>query len=284
MNLPILFAGLLHTIATGVPTRPSVAVTIAPLRDIARRLGNPEIRAVLILPPGASPHTFEPTPRKIQELVGVQVLFCIGHGLDDWAAAMARAAGVPRIVRVDSGVRLRRAPGSVSIDPHYWLSADNGKAIARTVESEMEKILPQAAPVFRSRLARYLTELERTDAEIRRLLADLPNRNIATFHDAFEYFADAYDLNIVAVFEPYPGREPGPKFVREFGEKIRQTRVRVIFAEPQLSIDILRPIARDLGVALSVLDPLGGVPGRETFLELMRFNAGQIARSAAGGN
>jgi ABC-type Zn2+ transport system substrate-binding protein/surface adhesin len=60
--------------------------------------------------------------------------------------------------------------------------------------------------------------------------------------------------------------------------------VRVIFAEPQLSIDILRPIARDLGVALSVLDPLGGVPGRETFLELMRFNAGQIARSAAGGN
>jgi ABC-type Zn2+ transport system substrate-binding protein/surface adhesin len=65
--------------------------------------------------------------------------------------------------------------------------------------------------------------------------------------------------------------------VVEFQEKVRVAGVRVLFTEPQLSLEALRPIARDLGVTLAVLDPLGGLPGRESLVELLLFDARAIA-------
>ena len=268
---------------------PEVAATIPPLADIVREVAGNSARVIRILPAGASPHTFEPTPGLARELARAGTIFAIGHGLDDWVVTLAAASGVSRVVRVDAGVRLRSVAhretssgGDEVVDPHYWLSCANAKRIAATVERKLGALFPDQAGAFASRRANYGARLDSVDAEIRSMLAHLPTRDIATFHDAFEYFASDYDLRVVAVFEPYPGREPGPRFVRDFQRKIRQAHARAVFAEPQLSIDLLRPIARDLGVKLSVLDALGGVPGRETFIDLMRFNARQIARSVAG--
>jgi zinc transport system substrate-binding protein/manganese/iron transport system substrate-binding protein len=255
--------------------RVKVAATIFPLYDITRSVAGPGAEVVLVLPPGASPHTFEPTPAAVRALSGAEVLFVIGHGLDDWAARLARGAGVPRVVPVDAGIALRRASdtGRGRVDPHYWLSAANAKAIARIVAAELTRRAPgRRAEVERS-LAAYLARLDTADARIRELLADLPTRRIATFHDAFGYFAEAYGLQVAAVFEPYPGQEPSLQFVIEFQRKIRASRVRVVFTEPQLSVEALRPIARDLGVTLAVLDPLGGMPGREGYVDLLLFNA-----------
>jgi ABC-type Zn uptake system ZnuABC Zn-binding protein ZnuA len=261
-----------------------VGATIFPIYDIARQVAGPIADVVLILPPGASPHTFEPTPAAVRSLSGARTLFVIGHGLDDWAARLARGAGVPRLVRVDADIALRREAGGQrgSVDPHYWLSIRNGEAIAQTVAAELERLAPDRAVDIRSALAAYLARLDATDREIRRLLDGLPTRRIATFHDAFGYFADAYGLEIAAVFEPYPGREPGPRFVVAFQQKVRATGVRVVFSEPQLSVDAIRPIARDLGVAISVLDPLGGSSGREGYIEVMLFNARQVAATLGG--
>jgi zinc transport system substrate-binding protein/manganese/iron transport system substrate-binding protein len=219
----------------------------------------------------------------VRALSGAEALFVIGHGLDEWAARLARGAGVRRLVRVDAGITLRRAKDAAArgrVDPHYWLSAPNAKAIARTVAAELEQLAPDRHREIEHSLGVYLARLDATDAEVRRLLTDLPTRRIATVHDAFGYFADAYGLQVAAIFEPYPGREPGPQFVVEFQRKIQVSGVRVVFSEPQLSIDALRPIARDLGVTLAVLDPLGGLPGREGYVELLLFDARAVAAAA----
>jgi len=270
--------------AEGAASKPKVGATIFPLYDIARQVAGPVADVVLILPPGASPHTFEPTPSSVRSLTGAETLLVIGHGLDDWAVRLARGAGVTRLVRVDAGIALRREGGHERdpVDPHYWLSIRNGETIARTVAAELERLAPGRAVDIRGTLAAYLARLDAADREIRRLLDGLPTRRIATFHDAFRYFADAYGLEVAAVFEPYPGREPGPRFVVEFQQKVRTTGVRVVFSEPQLSVDAIRPIARDLGVAVSVLDPLGGAPGREGYIEAMLFNARQVAAALGG--
>ena len=268
---------------------PRVAATIFPVWDIAREVAGTVAETVLLLPPGASPHTFEPTPAKMRELAGARAVFVIGHGLDDWAARMARGVGVERQVRVDRSIALRRFAadandhGTGAVDPHYWLAIANGQAIARTVAEEMERLVPARRTEVRANLAAYLRRLAETDAAIRGVFQDLPTRRIATFHDAFGYFGQAYGLEVVAVFEPFPGKEPSPRFVRDFQEQVRAAGVRVIFAEPQLSLDALRPVARDLGVRLSVLDPLGGAPGRESYVALMHFNALQVARALGAG-
>jgi zinc transport system substrate-binding protein/manganese/iron transport system substrate-binding protein len=265
--------------------RLTVAATIFPVYDIARQVADPIADVVLVLPPGASPHTFEPTPVAVRALSGARALFVIGHGLDDWAARLARGAGVTRLVPVDAGIPLRRAHDASSrgrVDPHYWLSAPNAKAIARTVAAELTRLAPDRRVEIERALAAYLARLDAADADVRRLLADLPTRRIATFHDAFGYFAAAYGLEVVATFEPYPGREPSPAFVVEFQRKIRAAGVRVVFTEPQLSIDALRPIARDLGVTLAVLDPLGGLRERASYIDLLLFDARAVAAASQG--
>jgi zinc transport system substrate-binding protein/manganese/iron transport system substrate-binding protein len=262
-----------------------VAATVFPLYDITRQVAGPVAEVVLVLPPGASPHTFEPTPANVRGLDGASVLFVVGHGLDDWAARLAHGAGVPRLVPVDAGVALRRAEDvpAASVDPHYWLSAANGKLIARAVAAELERLAPEKGAEIRASLASYLARLDDADAEIRRLLADLPTRRIATVHDGFRYFADAYALEVAAVFEPYAGLEPSPRFVIDFQRKIRASGVRMVFTEPQLSIAALQAIAKDLGVTLGVLDPLGGLPGREGYVELLLFDARTVASAARSG-
>jgi ABC-type Zn uptake system ZnuABC Zn-binding protein ZnuA len=148
--------------------------------------------------------------------------------------------------------------------------------------AELARRAPARRAEVERSLAAYLARLDAADAEVRGLLADLPTRKIATFHDGFGYFADAYDLQVAAVFEPYPGLEPSPRFVVEFQRKIRASGVRAVFTEPQMSVDALRPIARDLGVTLAILDPLGGLPGREGFIELLLFNARAVVAAASG--
>jgi ABC-type Zn uptake system ZnuABC Zn-binding protein ZnuA len=264
--------------------RVKVAATIFPLYDIARSVAGPVAEVVLILPPGAIPHTFEPTPASVRALSGAETLFVIGHGLDDWAARLARGAGVPRVVPVDAGIVLRRenAEDRGRVDPHYWLSAQNANAMARTVAAELARRAPSRRAEVERSLATYLARLDAADAEVRGMLADLPTRRIATFHDAFGYFATAYGLEVAAVFEPYAGLEPSAQFVVEFQRRIRASGVRVVFTEPQLSVDALRPIARDLGVTLAILDPLGGVPGREQYVDLLRFNARAVVDATRG--
>jgi zinc transport system substrate-binding protein/manganese/iron transport system substrate-binding protein len=259
--------------------RVKVAATIFPLYDIVRQVAGPVAEVVLVLPPGASPHTFEPTPASVRALSRAGALFVIGHGLDDWAARLARGAGVTRLVPVDAGIALRRAHGTTHgrVDPHYWLAGPNAKAIARSAGAELARLAPARRAEIERGLATYLARLDAADAEVRRLLADLPTRRIATFHDAFGYFAEAYGLEVVATFEPYPGLEPHPRSVVEFQRRVRAAGVRVVFAEPQLSVETLRPIARDLGVTLAVLDPLGGLPGREGYIELLLFDARAVS-------
>jgi ABC-type Zn uptake system ZnuABC Zn-binding protein ZnuA len=260
-----------------------VAATIFPVYDIARQVAGGSVDVVLLLPPGASPHTFEPTPAAVRNLAGARTLFVIGHGLDDWAARTARGAGVTHIVPVDNRISLRQLSqdssdaGRQALDPHYWLSIANGMMIARTVAAEIEHLIPEQRDEIERALAGYVMNLEAADSEIRRLLANPPTRRIATLHDAFGYFAAAYNLDIVATFEPFPGKEPGPRFIQEFQRKVRDAAIRVLFSEPQLSVDAIRPIARDAGVTISVLDPIGGVPGRESYVALMLFNAHQVA-------
>jgi ABC-type Zn uptake system ZnuABC Zn-binding protein ZnuA len=288
----VLLAGVVlgPTIVTGPVSearadRVKVAASIFPLYDIVRQVAGPVADVVLVLPAGASPHTFEPTPSSVRALDGARVLFVIGHGIDDWAARLGRGAGVSRVAPVDAGIALRRAHDAAHgrADPHYWLSAPNAKAMARTVAAELARLVPDRRAEIDGALAAYLARLDAADVEVRRLLADLPTRRIATFHDAFGYFADAYGLEVVATFEPYPGLEPSPRFVIEFQRRVQAAAVRVVFTEPQLSVDALRPIARDLGVTLAVLDPLGGLPGRQGLVELLLFDARAVAAAARGG-
>lgn len=268
-----------------------VAATIFPLYDLVRQVAGPAVEVVLLVPPGASEHTFTVKPGTVRAITGCRAIFAIGHGLDDWIARLAREAGVPRTIMPDAGIPLRRgasgshggAPGSShtaaqdAVDPHYWLSIAHAIRIVQNIADALGQLDPSGRTDYQQRAAAYLEQLHSVDVEIRRLLEDLPRRDIATFHRAFDYFAEAYGLQVVAVFEPVPGKEPGPRYVETFQRQVRAHKLRIVFIEPQLSAAALRGLTQDLGITLQKLDPLGGGKGVESYIAMMRFNATQIA-------
>ena len=163
------------------------------------------------------------------------------------------------------------------VDPHYWLAVPHAIRIVHTIAETLGSLDAATQADYRQRAAAYAEQLQQLDAEIRRLLADLPRRHLVTFHAAFGYFANAYDLHIVATFEPVPGQEPTPRHVEAFLQQVRAYNLRTLFIEPQLPHTALQGLARELGVTLKELDPNGGGPGRDSYIARMRFNAAQIA-------
>jgi ABC-type Zn uptake system ZnuABC Zn-binding protein ZnuA len=281
-----------HTLAWGAPApaKPlKVAATIFPLYDLVRQVAGPTVEVVLLVPPGASPHTFTVKPGTVRALTGCVAVFTIGHGLDDWATRLAQEAGVQRTIVTDVGVPLRRGysehhgPGHAqtaahdAVDPHYWLSIPNAIRMVQFIAEVLAQLDPAARVDYQQRAVAYQAQLRSADAEIRHLLADLPRRDIATFHMAFAYFADTYGLKVVAVFEPAPGKEPGPRYVEAFQRQVRAHQLHTVFIEPQLSEAALRGLSQDLGITLRKLDPEGGVEGVESYIALMQYNAAQIA-------
>jgi zinc transport system substrate-binding protein len=218
-------------------------------------------------------------------------LFAIGHGLDDWAVRLAQGAGVTRLLVVDDQIPLRTGThaahnhgaspshqeGHGEVDPHYWLTIPNALRMVQTITKMLEDLDPAARQDYQQRAHAYQEQLRSVDSEIRALFAPLTRRHIATFHQAFDYFAASYGLQVVATFEPSPGQEPSPRQVEAFVRQVRAHKLRVLFVEPQLPQGPLASLTRDLKVRLAELDPEGGGPGRDSYIALMRFNAAQIA-------
>jgi len=271
-----------------------VSATIFPLYDIVRNIAGDEIETVLILRPGASPHSFDPSPENIKLLQGSDTIFMIGHGIDDWALRLAESAGVRDHTIVDKNIKLMEFSGSdhthegeeiieseedhkdEGIDPHYWLSIENAKGIATQVKDELITRYPTLEDSINVNYAKYIAQLNELQEYSKDRMKALDNKNIATFHNAWSYFAQENGLTIITTFEEFPGEEPTPEYLSEFIEHIEADKISVIYAEPQFSTATLEPIAKDLGVKISVLDPIGGVPGRESYINLLRYNGMKI--------
>ena len=135
------------------------------------------------------------------------------------------------------------------------------------------------AEAYRENAKAYKGKLAEKERELKEMLAAAQGMPILTFHDAWFYFAENFGLTIAGTFEPAAGEEPTPRYLAELHRKIETEHIHIIFIEPQLSTGVLESFAKDSGVNIAVLDPLGGVEGRTTYLELMEFNADSIRQA-----
>jgi zinc transport system substrate-binding protein len=293
----VLLIGIAYFSGVGAPSRKeekktAVAATIYPLYDMARNVVGENADVKLILPPGASPHLFEFSPRQLKELQNVKAVFAIGHGLDDWAAQVVNVARDARVMIVDHGIDLRKFEGTEEkgekikrehehgpTDPHYWLHLGNAQKITENIAKELSQIDPAHEVAFKSNAQVYRDKLAAEERRLKDVLAPARGRPILTFHDAWFYFAEDFGLKIVGTFEPSAGEEPTPRYLAALQRELKEKQIRIIFIEPQLSTAVLKSFAEDNHLSLAELDPLGGVEGRATYLDLMEFNANSVRQA-----
>ena len=259
-----------------------VVASISPLADFVRQVGGPKVEVALLLPPGASPHTYEPTPKAIREISQSRIFFKIGSGLEFWADRMIKAAAAKiDIVDSSSGVDLIKRTyddhtvsheDHANTDPHIWLDPVICMEIIHKIETALSKADPSNASYYKSNAMAYRDRLRILDREIAGRTKAFRTREYVTFHPAWNYFSRRYGLKVAAVIEEGPGKEPSPRQVKRIIEALKRLNTRVIFAEPQFSPKVAETIAREAGGQVLFLDPVGGQQQRETYIEMMKYN------------
>ncbi|MDD5725969.1 MAG: metal ABC transporter substrate-binding protein [Patescibacteria group bacterium] len=267
-------------------TRLQAAATINPLADMVSQIGGEYVNVATILPPGSSPHTFEPAPEQINSAQNVKLFFAIGHGLDSWLKPIVDSVPNASTITVDHNIQLRDLPldqrdadqPDQTVDPHYWLTVTNAKVILQNIADALIQADPIHKDVYAANLSSYLAELDQLDKDIKAQLSALSKHELITHHNAWGYFADAYGLKVVGTFEVSPGKEPTPQQIADLQNKVKQYSVSTIFSEPQLSDQSLKPFVQDLNLKIAVLDPEGGI-NNMGYIDLMRYNADTIANA-----
>jgi ABC-type Zn uptake system ZnuABC Zn-binding protein ZnuA len=279
LGLALLAPVLAATPAAAAAEAPiRVVVTIEPLRQLVVALGGDRVTAVALVPPGASPHVFEPRPGDLARAANAQLLMRMGGGLDDWAARLFDA--------VNSGARQLVLLGSGRRDPHVWLDPIRVRdGLAPAIAAALAAVDPTSANDYARHLADFEERLTALDGEIRGILAG-HGRHYVAFHAAWRYFARRYGLEEVAVVEEAGGEEPTPGELAQLVRAARRIGVPAILVEPQLDPRIARILAAEFGGTLVEVDPLGdpGDPERGSYIPLMRWNAREFARGLGGGS
>lgn len=276
-----------------------VAATIFPLYDIVREIGGNFVEVNLILSPGSSPHTYEVSPADIKKLQNTKVFFTIGGEVDHWIENIITSISNAEVFNLNQFVTLKpfqiqltkiaenekheekdhehdHEHETESMDPHYWLDPNNGKIMAQKIADKLSALDPKHADYYQINSQNFINKLIIKDQEWQTKIDNLNNKNLVVFHDAWGYFSDHFNLNLVASFEPFPGKTPSPQYLIALQEQVKMNNITSLFIEPQLSQEAIKTLANDLGVTINILDPLGGIENRNSYIELIDFNVTSI--------
>jgi zinc transport system substrate-binding protein len=244
---------------------PTVLVSVAPHQFFVEKIAKGTVQVQLMVPAGASAHTYEPTARQMMTAAKAEMWFRIGEPFENKAIAALKSHH-PSIEIVDlrQGLDLishdRNHPGGGgcsccpgAVDLHFWLSARQAEIQAKTIADTLSKTYPGYANFYQSNLLIFKQELKELDEKIIRVLASLKNRRILVSHPAYAYFCRDYDLEQFSI--EVEGKDPSPQQMTKLLCLARQYNFRTIFIQMQYNNKAAKLVAETLGARLIVLDP-----------------------------
>lgn len=265
-------------------------VSVVPLRTIVERVGGDRVRAESLVVEGASPATYDPTPRQMTRVSQADVLFRVGVPFEEaWLPRLRGVNSSMRIVDLREGIALRRLEAhdhhdaghdhghehaepvqsdshdhdandkheggdGNELDPHVWTNPRNMMHMAGDIRDALIDLDPAGADAYRRNHQALIADLKALDAEIRSILADVKRRRFLVFHPAWGYFAEAYGLEQVAIESR--GKSPGAGALTRVIEQARAEDIRVVFVQQEFSRADAATVARALDGEVVAVDPL----------------------------
>jgi ABC-type Zn uptake system ZnuABC Zn-binding protein ZnuA len=295
--------------STGAAADYTVIATTSVFADLAQLALGDNVTIETIIPAGVDVHTFEPSPADAQKLAGADLIVMNGLGLDEWALSLLEAAGKSEedVLELAEGIDESNAwvylegeehdeeegeehseeegeeHGHGGTDPHIWLDPKGAAIYVNRIAARVAAELPERAMAIESARDAGLAEIAALDEELRVGFAaiDASTRKIVTFHDAFGYFARAYEIEIVGVAVEAPGQEPSAKEIAALIDAIKAAGVTSVFSEAQFPSKVLDQVAAETGATVLenlYSDALGDAPAN-SYLGAMRANASAILAS-----
>ena len=160
---------------------------------------------------------------------------------------------------------------------HYWVSISLYMEQINNIKEALINICPEAKDKIETNASEYLAKLEELKTKMHNALDNIDNKKIVTFHEAFEFFADEFNLDVVAVIEREPGTYPCSKDVAQIIDLVKEKDVKAIFVEPQYSRSAADTISRETNVKVYDLDPIvTGELKKDAYIKLMEENLNNL--------
>lgn len=216
-------------------------------------------------------HDYQMTTGDMVTLSSADVFVINGAGMESFLDKARRQAPRLKVIDASRGIDLLRDGGEPNA--HVWVSLSRHMRQVANIAAGLAAADPARAGIYGENAATYTNRLEALRRRMQAGLAGLPSRKIVTFHEAFPYFAEEFNLQIVTVIAREPGSEPSGRELAETIQAIRRTGVRALFAEPQYSAKVATTIARETGATVHMLDPVASGPlTPDAYIEAMEKN------------
>lgn len=245
--------------SVGAQAKPTVAVTISPQAAFVREVAGDLVNVVTMMPPGANHETFSPPPQDMEKLSAAALYLTMGLPPE-------RAGLLPKLAEMNKNMRIVDVQMEVAKiyapryfapndqDPHIWLSPKRAIVMVRMTAQELGAIDPANSATYKANAERYIARIEAADQEIQASFKTLWNRMFIVYHPAFGYFADDYNLTMVALEEE--GKEADPRRFREVIDMAKEKGIKVIFYQEDIDGRQSRTFAEELGGQAEKVSPM----------------------------
>lgn len=243
---------LLLAAASGANAALPVLVSIAPHKGLVEKIGGKEVTVSLLVPAEVSPHSYEPSFKQMCAASKAALWFRSGEGFEERAVV---ALGTEmEVVDLRNGVHMLPVGNHTcchsTYDPHIWLSPKELITQARLIATTLERMIPEKALDFATRLRAVEEELVTLDAEIKERVHQ---QRLFVSHPAFGYFCRDYGLTQLSI--EVDGKEPTARHLAHLMSTVRKDPPSTIIVAPQYGTKGAEILAKEIGATLLLLDP-----------------------------
>ncbi len=247
----------------------TVFVSILPQKYFVDRISGGLIQCLVMVPPGADPHSYEPHPAQMTLLSDAKAYFAVGVEFESaWLPRFASLAHNMRIIHTDrfcpkipsvdkDDAKTGRAGAGTGLDPHIWLSPALVKLQVPVIAAAIESVDSAHADVYRANCDAFLRAIDSLDRELRNILpcdSGARRKAFLVFHPSWGYFAREYCLRQVAI--EVEGKEPGPQTMKSILDSAKIYKIHTVFVQPEFSRTSATVIAHEFGAGVVNADPL----------------------------
>ena len=261
-----------------------VVATSADLKSLAEAVGGERVEVESLAAPEHDPHGVELKPAQLARMRSAALLIRVGLDHEPWLAKVRLPESVV-VLDASRGVRLiqthtprlrveRQAHVHAFGNTHYWLDPTNAFAITASIRDALAKLSPHDARLFEANRTAYIAALTTKIEGWKRSLAPFRGARLVVVHDSWSYFAEHFGLAIVAAAEPNPGVPPSPGELAALFQRMRESGVRVLIADPHANPSLVRQIATQGGA-----HPVTLYPSSQDYIRLFDDNVARLAEA-----
>ena len=228
-----------------------VAVSIGPEVEFVKAVGGDKVNVILMVPSGSDPHTYEPLPGQLTRVSNAKMYAEVGTPVEFEVNYMGKIKSINPtmlVVNCSEGVNLISNTAeneSDEVDPHIWTDPKNAEIMVENIYQGLVQIDPADKDYFQKNRDQYLKKLDELDKNATKLIKEKNSSIIIVFHPAFGYYANKYNLTMIAAM--INDEEPSPQRIAMLVDTAQKNNIHVVFTEPQYDQKYMQSVASQIG-------------------------------------